>query len=312
MKKIEVKFKVSVCSGSKTYKKGEIYLLSLKDAQNYVNKGMVVSESIERILQERKEVLYPKGNFEEVLVTGSIGDWLAIQYFLPKDLEIKKFYMATQSIGILKPIIRLVYPNAEIIEIYKNWKTRFCLYHKAELTTLISAPKGWENVKDLSIFTLFPEIMRKEWNFEPECKLLEKTQTISVELPKNFIVIVPDSEHKFVNRDFSKSDWGQTLAYLKKKDITGVILRKSGTQAIPKTPYLLDLTGQTTFLETMEIMKKASGYIGIDSCLSVIASKLPYKVMKVKTINKHLLSWQQIYYAPRTKFNFIADKIKFS
>ena len=58
-------------------------------------------------------------------------------------------------------------------------------------------------------------------------------------------------------------------------------------------------------------MRKAVGYIGIDSCLSVIASKLPYEIMKIKTINQHLIKWKHVYYAPKTDFNFLSDKISF-
>lgn len=305
MKKVEVLFKTSIILNNKLYKKGAKYLLLEKDAQFYVNKGFATSDSLERFYQEKRVLNQNYLNFEEILITGSIGDWLTVQYFLP-NLNIKRIYLATQSTPILQDLLPLFYPKAEIIEIYNDWTTKISIKNKDELTALISIPGGWDRVKDLSIDVFFPEVNQGYWKYEKSCPLFTFKEESRHILPEKYVVIMPESEHKYWDRDFNKEDWQNTKIFLEKNDLKGVILN---SEKIKCSKEFINLSGKTTFLETLDILEKGIGYIGIDSCLSVIAAKLPYKYFKLKTNNKYLIEWKHIYYAPKRDFRFIQDKI---
>ena len=79
-----------------------------------------------------------------------------------------------------------------------------------------------------------------------------------------------------------------------------------GNDFIPTDDVIINLNNQTNFLESIEILKKGSGYLGVDSSLSVLATKLfPVSNLYVKSQNHHLQNFKHIYYMPQTDFSFI-------
>lgn len=66
----------------------------------------------------------------KVLVTGSIGDWIAIQSFLPHNTNIEKIYFATCQHKYLSDLSKLIYPNIETICLYDDWTKRSNFLHK--------------------------------------------------------------------------------------------------------------------------------------------------------------------------------------
>lgn len=297
MKKVEVLFKTSIFLGNKSYKKGEKCFFSEKDAQLYVNKGFVECSDLTRKFKNKKT------EFNKILITGGIGDWLAIQSFLP-EMEIKKIYFATRSFDVLCPFINLFYPKVEMVSLWNDWRIRDCFYQKAEFENV---PNDWDEVKDLSILRFFPEVRQKIWKYQG-FKFLDIK--LNVELPEKFVVVVPDSGNKYGYRDFNDADWEELIKFLNENDLFGVVLRK-GKKLIKKNKKIVDLSNLTDLKESIAIMQKAIGYVGIDSCLSVIATKLNYSILKIKTNNKHLIDYKDVYYAPKSDFNFLDDKIVF-
>jgi ADP-heptose:LPS heptosyltransferase len=128
--------------------------------------------------------------------------------------------------------------------------------------------------------------------------------------PKFYVCICPYTNDKRISeRDFNEIDWLQTIKLLKDMDVTGVVLNH-GDELIPDHPNLINLNKKTTIRESIEILKGAKGYFGIDSALSVLAAKLfdpPWLI--IKSVNQHLFNHAKIYYAPKTNFSFIRGSI---
>lgn len=119
--------------------------------------------------------------------------------------------------------------------------------------------------------------------------------------PLKFHIICPYTinDRRNSNRDFNQQDWEFLLNYLTKIKSFGVVLNL-GADTIPQHPLIIDLSNQTTFCESVEILKQAKGYIGIDSCLSVLAAKMfLYPNLMVKSHNDHCYMWASVYFAPQ-------------
>lgn len=128
-------------------------------------------------------------------------------------------------------------------------------------------------------------------------------------MPENYYCIVnstPYNRRWFNNqRYFTQHEWNSVLNFLKTKGIKGVVLN-IGNDFVPNSPYVVNLTNKTTICESIEILKNSKGYIGVDSCLSVLAARLfDNNNLYIKSNNKHLYDWKHVYYHPKTNFNFL-------
>lgn len=233
----------------------------------------------------------------KALVTGSIGDWITIQSFLSVDIE--KIYFATCQHKYLAELCKLTYPNIETICLYDDWTKRNNFLHKGELHYL-TLPSDWNEVIDLSMIVVFNQIRKGllQYKSSPLWKLVND----NFNLPEKFIVTVfgSVSGHLFKNRNFDENDWNNLIDFLEKNDIKCVLLQEEYyTLSVPNHPRIIDFVGKTTFLETMSIMKKSIGYIGIDSCLCVLAAQLEQNLFFVKSNNGHFHYNKSIYCAPK-------------
>ena len=94
-------------------------------------------------------------------------------------------------------------------------------------------------------------------------------------------------------RLFYIEDWHETIKILKSNNIKGVILNnqklyldKLWFQEILKEDCFINLTGETNYLEAIEIVKNSKGFIGIDGSLSIIATQaLQEKTIMIKANN---------------------------
>jgi hypothetical protein len=91
-------------------------------------------------------------------------------------------------------------------------------------------------------------------------------------------------------RNFDADDWEATLKHLDDVDLSGVVVGK-GDGWVPEHPRLLNMMNKTTLNEALEVVKNATGYIGVDSSMSVMASKT------VKQDNFHLKTVNVVHHA---------------
>lgn len=251
-------------------------------------------------------------------ITGGVGDVLAVECFLTdaQRNELSTIYYATNKHILVENLFKSLdcFPKLKNhVKLWQDFSNFWAFYYLEDfiIKSKFKNKKIFEDCLDLSIFTFFQKIKKEKISYN-SCSFLEKklTDIEHIDLPNEYIVVSPCSTDKRLpDRDFSKEDWDQTNNFLKKHDLKGVILYE-GKDVLPEYKNIKNLQNKTSILESIEILKGAKGYIGIDSWSSVLAAKLfeePY--LQIKSINNHCYENAEIYYAPKTKFNFIVKEI---
>lgn len=258
----------------------------------------------------------------DVLFTCGIGDFFAIESYL-SDQErsnIQKIFWATRAREWIKEIVdgTELFPNLkDEIVLFDNWgdggTTPYAIRDKGELKKIGLDPKGLPDLIDLSGKQIIQQIIRHERFYTGSwfCNVL---RDIEIDLPERFVFVHPDSENKSMpERDLTDQDWVALVDFLDRSDIMAVVVNKS-TKSPPPHGRILDLTNQTTLPEGVEILKRASGYIGAASCFSVLAAKLGFD--HTSMVVKGAFSWLtrtadptwQFYYYP-VQENFIVKDL---
>ena len=248
---------------------------------------------------------------ETVLFTGGIGDVLALESFFSdtKRSNLKKIYYATRAADPIIEIFKVVYPNCIHTKIWTDFSRFFCFYSKGGVTQeLVKAnkpvPDDWRLVQDWSIGPRFnaPKVYNKS------SAITTKLTNITPAVP-DYYVIVPFSpnDQRDPSRRFTNEEWVKVIAHLKAKGMKGVIINSGNFEF--SDPQIINLSGKTSILESIEYVKKSKGYIGVDSSLSVLATKilLPDSI-KIKSNNGHLMNYKHVYY-DRTLGNFYCEKL---
>jgi hypothetical protein len=186
-----------------------------------------------------------------------------------------------------------------------QWRAYFrFVFHKSASSFV----EGVKKSKDLSIMTIFAQKLKYNGSSFLKYNL---SNIKKFNLPKKYIVILPFSTDKRMHgRDFDEQDWINTFNFLREKNIKGVVIN-SGSDIVPESSLLINLTNLTKIEEAVEILKAAEGFIGIDSWLSILAAKIfnePF--LHIKSINPHLLDHAFFYYSPKEQYTFLKPNIK--
>src|SRR5262249_27610517 len=148
------------------------------------------------------------------------------------------------------------------------------------------------DLEDWSIGSTFPRIESGGLSFTGSSFLRHKVADIGrLGLPERYVAIQPTSPNDRqaglgwrylavhaarpgddAARDFTRADWAWLLRSLRRLDLPGVVLNAGG-DPVPDDPRLIDLSGQTSFPESVEVLKGACGFVGIASSLSVLAAQ---------------------------------------
>lgn len=107
-------------------------------------------------------------------------------------------------------------------------------------------------------------------------------------------------------RDMQLHEWHAVLQRLKDRETVGVVVNTNPDEPMPDDPNLIDLRGKTNMPQAVEILKHATGYLGIDSCFAILASQLfaPDDLL-IRTINPHVVERCHEYYQPHDVINFL-------
>lgn len=224
---------------------------------------------------------------ETILLTGGIGDIFALDGFWSKKQknEIKHIILATPQADIIESLFKdnVFYPSLESIEIVSK-----------SVHFEVSSVPGLENYKeieDCSILIKFP-LYRKQYNEYQFSSLIHPSK-----IRLNQAIIVPDSTNYYIGRDYDTQDWLKTVQILHQTNLTGIVLNPCCK--VPRHP-LLKVVHNDTMLESVKMLNESSAYIGIDSCLSVLASRSKINCI-VKSINPHCFNWRDMYYDDSTE-----------
>lgn len=254
--------------------------------------------------------------------TGGVGDIFAVESFLTKEMResVKTILYATLKLKPIEELFRAL-PNYSSLQyhvpIWNDFSDFWCFYSLHECYSFLQTkqvqprlPIG--NVLDLSIFPTFDRVRRGVLSYTGSSFLEHRiAEIVNFGLPSGYITICPYSSDKRISeRDYTATDWEETIFILRKMGRKGVVINH-GPENIPDAPELISLSNKATICEAVEILKASSGYIGIDSFLSVLAVKLfeaPYLIIKSR--NDHCHHYADCYFAPRTDFGFLVKNIK--
>ncbi len=287
-------------------------------------------ERTRRLMQAKPKPAPPKPptvkradpNRLSILVTGGLGDVITVESFLTDEQRrtLKCVYYATRQAKAVRQMFESIpiYRKLEHVVLWEDFSTFFAFYSKADLTdrmtkNRLKLPDEWPDVEDQSILAIFPLVTNRTLTYNGSSLLAAPVADLDkFGLPEKYVVTCPYTinDKRSADRDFSRHDWDVLLKYVEKQD-TKVVVINQGTDPIPKHPGVVDLSNKTTVAEAVEVVKRATGYFGIDSAFSVIATKLfdPPNLV-VKTRNPFLRSHKHIYYAPKKSYGFIREKLE--
>ena len=281
-------------------------------------------------------------NKKYAFVICGVGDFICIDYFLNfKDIH---FIFASKSSLLLKTLLMetekndkndrclqhfAVYFNFDILNRpgFNDVNEMFQRLPYLKLLNKISQI----NVVDIKLFKYIQNII----NCNPKIEALNKNNRFlnktycdvkkKFNLPENIMLICPytqdnrvqcilcDKMHTETNnciatRNFTIKDYYNTESILKSNKMIGVIV--TDVESILPDEIkdsFINLSGKTSIEESIEILKACHGYIGIDSFLSIIATKIfTSNDVIIKSNNKHAYNWGKVYWYPFTsKLNSI-------
>ena len=249
--------------------------------------------------------------YEYIVISKAIGDFIAFESFLTDKEKIN-----------LKEIIFFVNKrntNETRFNIIKN----NIFYNKELKITLITPKPNTKNLsfRDERSSLIEEHVLNnlylsnykhkilidyKFHNQDDQYKKIVKNQNIKnysfvkqklceinkFKLPQEYISISAwTNGNAKTKRLFEIEDWHETIKILKSNNIKGVILNNEKWyldnlwfKEIIKEDCFINLTGETSYFEAIEIVKKSNGFIGIDSSLSIIATQsLQEKSIIIKT-----------------------------
>lgn len=322
--------------------KGVGIIKSILDTINLDTMHEVLNGSLDSMLMGAALQVYSlkqpiSHNYDSLLLTAGIGDFILLDYFYDLTKYKNIFLVLPQDKNI--EMMMSCFKNYKKVQIIKyNCLKRLRLICFVSLNNILDHRGIPQHLKltakyahDYSIFSKLGVIRRLIGNGDKIniCRYCDSEIKVNSSLVKNklcdtrgfnlpskyyfiasstswtrFDCAVCDISHetscpKTDNmRDFVDIDWVNTINILQKENIKGIVI---GVTPVPSKyasiPLLINLTNKTSIIEAFEILKYAIGYIGIDTCFSVLASyTMPKNKVMVKCINKHGLIWKDIYF----------------
>ncbi len=238
------------------------------------------------------------------LFTGGMGDLIVLESWMSAAARARlrtALWAAPNSPAIAAMLSSI--PELAHVEHVHLWSEfsatgRRAFYSMADLMSVVNDPR-LADAEDWSTSARFPKIRAGEYRWGGSSLLKRPGPDVArFGLPDRYVAICPEttSTHR-LDRWFTDADWGWVLAYLERTGEVGVVLNGHGALRPPDHPNLIDLGGGTTFLESVEVVRRCDGYLGIDSALSVIAAEvLPPWRLAVKSTVDFMHWWRDVCY----------------
>ncbi len=239
----------------------------------------------------------------KILLTGGIGDIFAVESFMSNSEKsrIEGIYYASRAADILESLFRSIsfaFPKLkEHTILSRSLKT---YYNKLQ----VERDFGPVDAEDFSINRIFNQ--QRCYN---SSSFLKRPLAEIERLKEKYVVICPMSSTwgSANRRNFNDNDWSDCLNVLEKIDLYGLVLY-SGEGNIPKHRKIINFQNKTNIFESIEYLKYSEGYIGIDSCFSVLAAKL-HLLLCVKSVSGYCWVNRYWYFSPRETFGFLRSRI---
>lgn len=259
------------------------------------------------------------GDQPDLFFTGGIGDVIALESFLDNERrdKVTTIFYATHKHQACRSLFERLgnYKNLQQVSVWDNFSDFWCFLSKDDCLVQLQNSgiviPELARAEDWSIMRKFPAIRNGELRYNGSSFLNYELSDISkFELPDRYVTICPCSSDKRIEgRDFNFSDWESCLNILRSLNCKGVVLN-AGNDKIRQDDLLINLSNQTSLPEAVEILKHGVAYVGIDSALSVLASKLfLYPYCLIKSLNDHCYHNLVCYFAPHKDFKFVVRSI---
>jgi hypothetical protein len=133
------------------------------------------------------------------------------------------------------------------------------------------------------------------------------------ELPDSFVFIHGSTPFNSASirarRDLTPPEWGAIVDRLEARDEVGLVVNSAGATH-PGHPRLVDHSGRTTIAQAIEILKRADGYVGIDSCFAILAAQLfKPEDLVIRTRNPWVVAQAWWHYPPHETFPFLVPTV---
>ena len=312
-------------------KKTEVVTKKIKPLENNVYTYDNVND-ITNYMKHNKNKKY-------AFVLCGVGDFICIDYFLNfKDIH---FIFASKSSLLLKTLLMETEKNnksdVQHFAVYFNFDilNRPGFNDVNEMFERLPYLKLLNKISQINVDIKLFKYMQNIINCNPKIEALNKNNRFlnkiycdvkkKFNLPENIMLICPytqdnrvqcilcDKMHTETNnciatRNFTIKDYYNTESILKSNKMIGVIV--TDVESILPDEIkdsFINLSGKTSIEESIEILKACHGYIGIDSFLSIIATKIfTSNDVIIKSNNKHAYNWGKVYWYPFTsKLNSI-------
>ena len=262
-----------------------------------------------------------------IIITGGIGDFLALDHMFKFSENNNIIFICKQGKILKKLFEEIPFLQNKYFYIdfdFDNILKKPGFNGKNELYEFIpQIKKYFYNIKVIDIgeyfqiFTKNIDSMISNYN-QYYNKIMQSIILpdikIKFNLPKTYAIICPYTEdnriwcvnckhiHEEVKycdltRNFSKLDFENTIKFLKNNNIIGVLISLKAIDI--KHKNIINLSTKTTLLESIEITKQAKYYIGVDTFLATITTRIiKEKNIIIKCNNNHGINYKKIYWFP--------------
>ena len=249
------------------------------------------------------------------LITGGIGDFLAIEPFVTNKLgNLEKIYLATRGHFEIAELIRCKYPEIVVKNLIPIFpKDQYCFTTKTQLVSYLKSknmylPPDIDKTEDMSIIKIFPQIHNDTIKFSgSRFNANEIVNVNQMNLPKNYVAMVSSSL-----RDARTAATGRNLTNVEIANCINninmpvVCVFCNCSSPHPAARHLRN----TSVLQSLEIVKNAKGYVGVDSWLSVVAGwNLAKDRLHIKCINQNGISNKKCYWPLHEKDNILFENL---
>lgn len=226
---------------------------------------------------------------------GGIGDWIVYDSHWSRQPD--RIYWASRARPSLQPLIEQVHPHIEHIDLWANHSTEAQTYGERDV---IAKPKRPEGAEDWTAVVAFPRC-RHALQYRG-CSFLRADlgEVSRFELPDKYVVCQHDTPFNQASmrrrRQIGKAEW----SWISSRTNLPVVVLGSG-DSIEPPEGTINLCGQTTVAESIEILKRSSGYYGIDSWLSILACQIhPVERLAIKYDGSWYRLNHDLYTAPHS------------
>lgn len=267
---------------------------------------------------------------KRVLLTGGLGDFLACEaYWSDREInDVEEIVWAARGRYGIQPLVDKIFPNLKKQTILWDKWSKGDQPNKGEVFGIVdfdhlsrlNLENNWglelsqyRDIIDWSIRWLFTDIVDGKRKFvRTRLWDVEFSDISDFSLPEEFVVINPYSPNarQGGKRDFTYKEWNSVIEWIHKKNLYGVVINRSDDH-IPIDDRIIDFNNRTSVCEVIEICKRASYFVGLDSWIpAFLTRKLKPHCLAIKSVNDHYMKYQEIYCAPHKNINFIHDNLE--